>query len=309
VSRSRFDVVGVGANSIDHVYRVPGWPQPEGPAAKLRVTDHQLSCGGQTATTLSTCAAMGLRATYIGAFGCDPHGRRMRQELGERQVDLTYAITREAPNAYAVILIDDLRGERMVLWDRDARLELRPEEIEADVIAGARILHVDDADETAAIRAARIALDAGVPATSDIERVSNQSEELIAMVSTPIFAEHVPSALTGEPDVERALRRLRRPHHRMLCVTLGARGALLLEGDRSYVEPGFKVDVVDTTAAGDVFRGAFIYGLLQGCGAQAIVEFANAAAAVSCTRAGAINSVPTIDETLRLIATKRPTPL
>jgi sugar/nucleoside kinase (ribokinase family) len=300
-----FDVVGIGANSIDHVYRLPGWPHPEGPAAKLRVTDHQLSCGGQTATALCTCAAMGLRTTYIGAFGCDPYGRRMRQELEERNVDLGHAVTREAPNAYAVILIDALRGERMVLWDRDARLELHAEEIAAEAIASARVVHVDDADERAAMQAARVALDAGVLTTSDIERADDHSEQLISTVTVPIFAEHVPSALTGEPDMERALRRLRRPHHRMLCVTLGARGALLLEGDRSYLEPGFTVEVVDTTAAGDVFRGAFIYALLNGYSAQAIVEFANAAAAVSCTRAGAINSVPTVDETLRLIATKR----
>ena len=84
----------------------------------------------------------------------------------------------------------------------------------------------------------------------------------------------------------------------MLCVTLGARGAMLLEGDRLHHVPGLPVEVVDTTGAGDVFRGAFITALLRGDSPADILRFANAAAALSCTRLGAIDGIPAIEEVL-----------
>ena len=117
---------------------------------------------------------------------------------------------------------------------------------------------------------------------------------LIDAVTIPIFAEHVPAALTGEADLSAALQQLRRPHHSMLCVTLGARGALLVAGRNVIQDPGMAVKAVDTTGAGDVFRGAFIYALLRGDAPRDIVRFANAAAAISCTRMGAMASVPSL---------------
>ena len=135
-----------------------------------------------------------------------------------------------------------------------------------------------------------------MPVTSDIEQVGDRTEALIAAVTVPIFAEHVLEPLTGESDPEQALRRLRQRHAGMLCVTLGARGAMLLDGDRLYVEPACEVAVSDTTGAGDVFRGAFIAALLRGDMPADILKFANAAAAVGCTRLGAINGVPTRGE-------------
>jgi sugar/nucleoside kinase (ribokinase family) len=208
----QWDVVGVGANSVDYVYRLPAYPEPEGPRSKLKISSHRISCGGQIATTLSTCAAMGLRAKYVGAVGADGNGQRLLAELHHRGIDTSNTVVREALNAYAVILIAEDVGERVVLWDRSEALALNPHELPAEAIVSARALHVDDVDQDAGIAAARIARQAGVIVTSDIDRVTDRTEELIATVTIPIFAEHVPPALTGEKDPERALRRLRRTH-------------------------------------------------------------------------------------------------
>ena len=292
-----FDVVGVGANSVDHIYRLPEFPQADSPAAKLRIAHHAVACGGQTATTLCTCAGMGLRARYVGATGNDENGRLIRDELLRRGVDITHTAVRDAANAYAVILLDNAQGERVVIWDRESRLDLAPGDIDPAVIGDARLLHVDDVDVEASIHAASIARKAGIPVTSDIERVGDRTEALIALVTVPIFAEHVLEPLTGERDFERALRVLRRRHAGMLCVTLGARGAMLLDGDRLFHEPAFQAAAMDTTGAGDVFRGGFIAALLRGDPPGGILRFANAAAAISCTRLGAINGVPSLEET------------
>lgn len=286
------DVVGVGANAVDDVYRLPVYPEPTGPRAKLGILGHARSCGGQTATTLGTCASLGLRAAYVGAFGSDDCARAVREALEQRGVDTSHAVVREAPNAHAVILIAEHSGERIVLWERDGRLALGAEELPAPLLASARLVHVDDVDEAAAIAAATLARRAGVPVTSDIERVTEGTEALVQAVSVPILAEHVPEALTGESDVERALRRLRRRHQGLLVVTLGAAGAVLLDGDTLVHEPAFAVRAVDTTGSGDVFRGAFITALLRGDLSRQALRYAVAAAAVSCTRIGALAGVP-----------------
>ena len=91
------------------------------------------------------------------------------------------------------------------------------------------------------------------------------------------------------------------PHKTLMCVTLGPDGAALLAGERFIRQPAFRVDAVDTTGAGDVFRAGFIYALLRGDSPEAILRFACAAAAVSCTRRGAINSVPSMEDVSRVL--------
>lgn len=295
------DVLGVGCNSVDRVYRLPASPKPDSPTAKLRITSHEAMCGGQMATAMAACAGFGLKATYLGCVGHDHDGRLVCSELQHRGVDVSHVMTRECANRFAVITVDETSGERIVLWDRDEQLNLSAHEIDRGLIASARVVHVDDEDQEAAITAAMVARGAGVPCTSDIDRVTSRTKDLIAAVSIPIFAQHVLPAMTGESDVERGLRAMRGLNDGVLCVTLGAGGAMLLKGDELIAEPAFAVKAVDTTGAGDVFRAAFIYGLLKEYPLREMVRFANAAAAVACTRAGAMAGVPSLEETRTLL--------
>lgn len=298
-----WDVVGLGANSVDFVNLLPAVPQPQGPNAKMRIRRQIISCGGQMTTATACCARLGLRCKYVGVTGTDENGRRIRAEMTHHQVDMADAVIRDVPNQFAVIIVDESTGERIVLWDRDERLQLRPREIPAETLRAARLIHVDDVDQGAAIDTARIGREAGVRVTSDIDRLTDRTEELVAAVSIPIFAEHVPPALTGKPDPEGALRALRRRHDGLLCVTLGSQGALALDGDRAVYSPGFQVHAVDTTGSGDVFRSGFIYATLQGWPIERVLRFANAAAAVSCTRLGALAGIPSLSDVDTQLAT------
>jgi sugar/nucleoside kinase (ribokinase family) len=297
-----WDVVGVGANSVDYVHLLPGYPQPFGSFAKMKIERQEVLCGGQMATAMCACARLGLRAKYVGVTGTDENGRRVRKELERRGIDMTDVIIRDAQNQFAVILVDETNGDRIVLWDRDEQLLMRARDLPVEAIARAGVLHVDDVDQAAAIRAARIARQHVVPVTSDIDRLTERTNELVDAVTIPIFAEHVPSRLTNVNDHEEALRRLQQPHHRMLCVTLGERGAMALDANGIHNAPAFQVNAVDTTGAGDVFRAGFIYALLRGWATDEILRFANAAAAVSCTRLGALGGIPTLQEVETLVA-------
>ncbi len=117
-----WDIVGIGANSVDFVNLLPAVPQPQGPHAKMRIRRQIISCGGQMTTAMACCARLGLRAKYVGVTGTDENGRRIRAEMAHHQVDMSDAVIRDVPNQFAVIMVDESTGERIVLWDRDERL-------------------------------------------------------------------------------------------------------------------------------------------------------------------------------------------
>lgn len=289
-----FDVAGFGESSIDFVHVLPELPGPG--IAKLPIESQYESCGGQVATALAACAALGLKAAYLGPLGDDANGRRIRDELGSRGVDLSRMAVRRAATRYAIVLVEKRRGERMVLSSRDPGLNLDVGEITTRLVEGTRVLHLDDTDEAASIEIARRGRDVRAIVTCDVESVSGRTAELLSHVSIPILAGTVPQMLTGVTGVESSLRALRRRHQGMLCVTLGDRGAAALDGDRFVSVPAVQVEAVDTTGAGDVFRAGFIYGVLREWPVERMLRFANAAAAISCRSKGAMTSVPTLDQ-------------
>src|SRR3989442_13593962 len=213
-----FDVLGIGATSVDFVYQLPAYPSPTASLAKMRITQHFVSCGGQVATALATCASLGLRAKFCGVTGTDDNAKRVRRDLEDRGVDLGDVVIRDVSNQYAVILVDQHSGERIVLWDRHERLKLRDRELPPDLASTARVVHVDDVDVNAAIRAAGIARAGGAVVTSDIDRLDDRTMELVQAVTFPMFAEHLPTALTWGTHPAGALPALRPFHPRLLLL-------------------------------------------------------------------------------------------
>jgi len=295
------DVVGVGASSVDFVYLLPATPVPDSPTAKLRISDRLVSPGGQTVTTLCACARLGLRTRFVGVVGSDEYAPILLETLRARGVDTSTAIVREGPSPYAVILIDEHHGERVVLWSRAPAATLSPADVVDADLAGARVVHVDDVDIEAAIDVAGRARALGAVVTSDIEQATPDARRLVREVDVVMLAEHVPPALAPAASMEDSLRALRSRADQMMCVTLGRRGAMLLAGDRVHAVPGHPIRAVDTTGAGDVFRGAFIAALLRGEGPGQVLCYANAAAAASCTRLGAAAGVPADEEVRALL--------
>src|SRR5918994_4049628 len=294
------DVVGVGTNSVDEVLQLPIETGAVPTGGKVRVKDRQFLRGGQTATVTAACAALGLRSGYLGAFGSDDHGRLIRNALKTCGVDVRESIDCEAPNRGAVILVDP-QGTRTVLWHRSDRLKLPFEKLRPTALQ-ATVVHIDDDDPEIALHAATVARACGAVTTSDLEHMSEHVEPLIATVTFPIFEQSLPERLTGERDPERALRKLRQLNGGLLVMTRAEQGSVALEGDTFHVAPAFKVKVVDGTGAGDVFRAGFIYGLLQKKSVPDQLRFANAAAGLSCTRLGAMPSVPALRDVQELLA-------
>ena len=263
-----FDVAGLGLNSIDLLAVVAEYPESN---TKQRLQRFARLPGGQIATALSACAKLGWSATYVGSFGGDELGELSRRSLTDAGVDISGSRTiGGATNQFAIVLVDARSGERTVLWDRHPALTIDPADVPRAVVTSGRILIVDCHETAAAAEAARHARAAGIATVVDVEKVRPGIGDLLQHIDAMIAAESFPRELTGYEDLGRALEALQREFRApLVAVTLGDRGSLARCGGREIRTRAFPVACVDTTGAGDAFRGGFAAAVLRAASSTA----------------------------------------
>jgi len=296
----KLDVVGVGLNATDTLIPVAHYPAR---GSKIEFRSARVLPGGQVATAMIACQQWGLRARYVGKMGDDIAAELHRAEFARLGVEAHLFTAPGCPSQQAFILVDD-GGERTVLWKRDDRLILRPEELLEDWIVNSRALHVDGHDTAAAAVAATWARAASIPVIADIDELYPGVETLLKNVDYFIASRDIPGRLTEEPDLKKSLPALqKRFGSRLTAATLGEEGVLAWDGRQFHYAAAFRIEPVDTTGAGDIFHAGFIYGLLEGWPLPRQLDFACAAAALNCTAIGARGGIQSVDAIERLIAT------
>ncbi|MGH9769979.1 MAG: carbohydrate kinase family protein, partial [Blastocatellia bacterium] len=213
-------------------------------------------------------------------------------------------IAMSAKTQGAVIIIEQFSGERTILWYHDDGTRIVPEELKREMIARARVLHIDGFDTKTAIQAAQWAHEAGMPVTIDLDTAYPGIDELLPLVDCLITSQGLANELAGTMDELRALKNL---HERYGCylvaMTQGSRGALAYVENQFIASPAFRPPVIrDTTGAGDAFRAGFIYGLCKGLSIEETMRAANAVAALQCRELGARDGLPTEEELRRFLA-------
>ncbi|HKV64482.1 MAG TPA: PfkB family carbohydrate kinase [Candidatus Acidoferrum sp.] len=294
------DVVGVGLNATDTFIPVAHYPAR---GSKVEFRSAQVLLGGQVATAMIACQYWGLHTRYVGKVGDDHAAQLHRAEFVRAGVEAHLFTAPGCPSQQAFILVDD-SGERTVLWKRDDRLTLRPEELEQDWIVNARALHVDGHDTAAAATAAAWARAANIPVIADIDELYPGVESLLKTVDYLITSRDIPGRLMQEPDLKKSLPALqKRFNSRLTAATLGEEGVFAWDGAQFHYAPAFHINPIDTTGAGDIFHAAFIYSLLQGWPLPRQLDFACAAAALNCTALGARAGIQPVAAIEHLIAT------
>jgi sulfofructose kinase len=296
-----FDVVGVGLNATDTVLLVPHFPAYGG---KVPFLSEVYSPGGQVATAMVACAALGMRAKYIGTIGDDERGRIQMESLRTSGINLDDVQQRtNCANQSAYIVIDQSTGERTVLWNRPECLRIEPKEILPEQIVCARLLHIDGHDTSAVEHAARIARENGIPVTVDVDAIYPRFDRVLPLVDYLISSSEFPAHWTRIEDPFEALATIQEQYGmRVAAMTLGAHGVLARSDGRYFYSAGFAVDCVDTTGAGDVFHGAFCYSVLQKMPLAEALDFSNAMAALNCTGMGARGHLVSAGDVRRLMA-------
>ena len=295
----RFQLVGVGLNAVDWICLLPHYPCHN---SKVEIEKLHKLGGGQVATASALCARYGLKVRYIGRVGDDEIGEFSLNSLKQEPMDISCVdVVPGAVSQFAIILVDRPSGERTILWGRDSKLVYQEGELKREWVVEGQLLHLDGHDQEASIQAARWAKEAGMKVSLDIDKVQPGVEELLQLTDFLISTEGFVRSLSGEEDWREGLRVVAGLGPLVVGVTRGKDGVAVLWEEEVFEVPGIPITTLDTTGAGDVFHGAFLYGVLQGRTLGGCLRLANTAAALSCTQMGARGGIPRLDTVLAMV--------
>ena len=296
---SKVELVGVGLNATDTLIALAQYPVR---GSKLEYDSESIKLGGQVASTVVACQTWGLSTRYVGKLGNDEAARMHEREFARLGVDAKLIYAPDVASSRSLILVDG-EGERTVLCRRDEGIILKPEELQREWVVQARALHVDGYDTAAATLAAQWAAEAGIPVIADLDELYPGIEQLLENIDYLIVSRDFPGRLMRQSDPQRALRQMQERYGcKLAATTLGIDGVLAWDGKEFHRREAYKVPVVDTTGAGDVFHAGFIFGLLQDWDLGRQLDFACAAAAINCTAEGARGCIQPVASIEALIA-------
>lgn len=290
-------IVIVGSINIDFVMRVETNPSP---GQTVLGTDFETHPGGKGANQAVAAARLGYPVEMIGCIGSDGFGERLRGDL--RGVGVGTDGVQVAPGSSGVATITVSKtGQNSIVIFPGANTAVTPAFVESQRAqienAGIVLAQLEIPMDTVEALAT-ICRRAAVPLMLDPAPARPISRELMQQVSwfTPNDTESLYyGALFGcdQDNPSEAAERFLMAGAQGVVLKMGARGALIAyqKGERAHLQP-FPVQVVDTTAAGDAFNGAFATGLMLGMAPAEAGRFAGAAAALSVTRRGAQPSMP-----------------
>jgi ribokinase len=294
-------VAGLGQCSLDFIAQVAGYPLEDTKEEALSVV---VQGGGPVATALVSLSRLGVKTFFAGVVSDDEAGREIKRGLKAEGVGVgALKVIKGGSSQVAFIVANRTKGTRTIFWKRPTfkkgHGELKASDVKPAFIKGRKFLLLDGLMRAASVRAARLARESNVPIMLDAGRVRPGMMELAALSDYIVGAEEF--ALGLAPTPRAALQRLSALKPRAATITLGARGSITWAEGKVFRTPAHRVGAVDTTGAGDVFHGGYIYGLLKGWDIKRTVEFASAFAALKCRRPGGRTGIPTLTETLKFM--------
>jgi len=283
------NVIGIGMCAHDCLVEVARYPKAD---EKVEVVSWDEQGGGPVATALATLSKLGVSCSFHGIAGDDTEGNRIRQAFRAAGVDASGLRTRPSSRShFSFIVVEKGTGRRTIFWRRPSGRELTRRELGHAFLRGADFLLLDGLMKDVSLYAAKKARAAGVPVMLDAGRVREGMVEIARhcdyLVGSETFAREMGLDKVG------FRKKILSLGVKAATFTLGGRGSFTLTKDDCFETPAFKVKVVDTTGAGDVFHGAYVYGLLQKWELRKVVEFASAVAAIKCTKVGGRKGIPT----------------
>jgi ribokinase len=289
----------VGSVNMDIVARVDRVPAP---GENVRGSDLRTIPGGKGANQAVACARLGAETTFLGCVGDDAFGQRLSQGLAEAGVRTDAVRTVSGCASGIALILIDAAGQNTIVVTAPQDIDAARPILQA---ADAVVLQLEIPPETVArtIRLARevgtpTILDAGPPrgladaAVFDCDILSpNEAEAADLLGRTP--GEMTPDALAAE---------LAARGPKAVVVKAGGHGAVVAQGGRLVRIPAFRIQPVDTTAAGDAFTAALAIEFVKGTDLAEAARVANAAGALACLRLGAQPSMPTADEVAEFLS-------
>jgi len=257
---NKVDIIGIGFCSVDYMGNVPYIPID----SKVEIRNLSSQGGGPSATAVVTAAKLGASAGFIGKIGDDNAGKFILDDFKRRNVDTSgIVLEKGASSAVTFIWVEETTGNRSIAWNKGTKSSLKINEISKDYIKHAKIIHLDGHEAEAALGVIRLVKEHGCKISLDGGTITPDIGELIKVTDILIVSEEFAVKFTGYSDPEKYLKILQKYDPEVLIVTKGKKGFCGSIGGKYIERDAFKIKAVDTSGAGDVFHGAFLYATLK----------------------------------------------
>lgn len=293
-------IVGIGANVYDTLITLSDFPKED---TKIRADGVKVSGGGPCATGLCAAAKLGAKAAFIGTLSDDLCGQFLMSDMAKYGLDNKFINTVSGYSAFtSCIWLNKKNATRTCVFDKGniPPLELTAEQKHA--IARADILMVDGNELDAATDGARTANSNGTKVLYDAGGLYEGVERLLPLTDILIPSAEFAMGHTNTRDIETAAKVMFEKYTpEIVVVTDGKNGGIMYNGNETWHYPAFEVKAIDSNGAGDVFHGAFAFGVQMGYDYKKCCIFASAVSALKCMGVGARESVPAFETVVEFL--------
>lgn len=299
----KYDVVAVGSGNIDLVFRVPRLPGNDDKVVGKKISEN---VGGTVANSACMMSTLGLKVVSLSSAGDDRYGQLIIDDFNRHGVDTRYIKINRGQDPNMAIIILDESGEKSLIYAPGDNCEWE-HQTAFEAIAESEIMYTMPGDLEKYTIQAQYARSHNTLVAVDIEpHIASDKQQLAKILSLANIAifNHDGFTASSHCDPEFAvLHALRRKYSlSALVVTCGAEGVIAVTEKEEAHHPGFKIPVVDTTGAGDIFNASFIYTYARNYKLAPAIEFASAAAALNIMQIGARGHLASIDEISQFIS-------
>ncbi len=282
-------VLGLGVATLDYLALIPHYPKPD---EKIRCNDVLTQGGGNCANTLVALSRLGVETTIISSVGSDHVGEKIKTDLDKERVNTSYIAVKGSNSPFSFVAISENDGSRTIFHrgGPEYDLDILPDEIEV-ILEDFDWLHLDGRFGLSAMKLAKLAKKMGMRISVEAERVGLNAENLFKYADIVFTAKDFHRDYFGDLNLVKHLDRIIEQGSKIAIVTLGKEGALMKTEKNEFKIAADNAKVVDTTGAGDVFIGAFIYGCLNRWSELKCLQFATKVASKNCEGVGGRYSV------------------
>ena len=224
---------------------------------------------------------------------------KIRDSLRQEGIDVRQLIKRETSRSQlAFIVIEKQTAKRTIFWTRPSGNPLRKRDLGTIFLKGVNFLLLDGLMKDVSLHAAKRARANNIPVMLDAGRARPGILDIARQSDYVVASENFAKDLGWNLNKKTLRKEKERLGVRALTVTTGKRGSITVSRNSAFATPAFQIQAVDTTGAGDVFHGGYIYGLLQGWEIRDTVLFASAVASMKCMEIGGRDGIPNLKEVI-----------
>jgi len=285
------DIIGIENPVMDFNILTNKMPEAGGFA---RLQEYSWQGGGNVGSALVAAARLGAKCGIVGIVGDDPYGQFCIDDFKRHNIDVSHLLQDKGnATSFCICLAETDTMARSFIAKGGTRRQPNDAELDKKYIGSAKYLHLGPIGP-AQVTAAKWAREMGVTVVDDAGYFNPDTEANTGLVDVFVGSEHYYDGLFKDTNYEKNCKAVQKRGPKIVVFTLGGKGCVGLNNDGEFFAiPAYKgLSIVDTTGAGDVFHGAFIYGLLQGWDVKKTSQFSSAVSAIKCTRLGGRASIP-----------------